>query len=210
MGQFAMRAVLFASCAASVAVGINIFFMQSRGPGLTSASIGAPQMPSGRLEVTKGKVVPPPVADTYRPRPVVNRELVGAIQRELYAGGYTRRPPDGVLDIGTRAAILAWESENGVTLTAIPSESLLKSLLLGASVDQGARKGRPTRDAVELIRHVQARLRERRVGDVQLTGRLDEATRRAIMAFEKSKKMTARGTITEELVLRLERIGRHG
>jgi hypothetical protein len=51
---------------------------------------------------------------------------VAAIQRELDARGYGPLASDGVIGIGTRAAIMAYEHDHGLALTGEASEALLE------------------------------------------------------------------------------------
>lgn len=174
------------------------------------ANLFAMQRPEPRLAVASGPVEKHRKSPASRLAAGPQSDLVRAVQRELQAKGYIRRAPDGALDMSTRAAIWAWEVDNGLPPTAAPSGDLLKALLLGAAVD---RRPAPTTqpDGVgRLMQHVQMLLKSRTEIDLALTGRFDEATRRAISAFEQRLGLPATGRINAALVLRLENAGLHG
>ena len=65
---------------------------------------------------------PGPLTDTDD----ANRaELTKGVQRELANINYEPGPADGILGQVTRAAIFAYEYDNGMVLTAQPSDQLL-------------------------------------------------------------------------------------
>jgi len=140
----------------------------------------------------------------------MNGDLVRAIQRELRSKGYLDRAPDGALDMPTRAAIWAWERKNGLPPTAWPSEDVLKALLLGAATEPRRPTVQEQEAAAVLLRHVQLILKTRRLGNVSVTGRYDDATRAAIAAFERQQGLPVTGELRASLVQRLENVGRHG
>ena len=210
MGQVAMRTVLLVCCLLSASVVVNVMFLQDRQHRLAVSTPVTVDGTPRRSSPAAGGTSVPAVGRRQPAQALPDADLVRAIQRELYAGGYTRRPPDGVLDTATRAAILAWEMDNGVSLTGTPTNRLLKTLLLGASADQSGRPQAPSPEATDLIRHVQRLLKAHGHDLPQANGRLDDATKRAIFAFEKSQGLTPRGRISEAVVVRLERLGRRG
>ena len=58
-------------------------------------------------------------------------ETVRAIQRELKLRGYGPVPVNGTIGLATRAAIMAFEHDHGMALSAEASERLLKRIVLG-------------------------------------------------------------------------------
>ena len=64
-------------------------------------------------------------------------EIIRGIQRELNGRGYDAGPPDGVVGLITRAAIMAYEHDYGLPLTATPSQDLLSRIVLGSATDIG-------------------------------------------------------------------------
>ena len=60
-----------------------------------------------------------------------DRELVRAIQSELQTGGYYTSGVDGLYGNGTRAAIVAYQEDNGLTADGRPTSDLLQHLQNG-------------------------------------------------------------------------------
>ena len=71
-------------------------------------------------------------------------EITRGIQRELNSRGYEAGQPDGVAGLVTRAAIYAYEYDNGLVLTGKPSDPLLSQIVLGSSslTPDNARSGK--------------------------------------------------------------------
>ena len=146
----------------------------------------------GSPEGSRGPVQPP-------------RQLIQVIQRELAERKYFHGRADGRLSVLTRAAILAFEQDHGLALTADASETVLSSILLGTVPAGGAEHQTTGPQAKQLIELVQGLLIKAGAKDVERTGRLDEATKQAIRAFERRSGVTARGRISAKLVALLRR-----
>lgn len=138
-------------------------------------------------------------------------EVTRAIQRELQARGYEAGQPDGVPGIATRAAIIAYESDHGLQLTAEPSEDLLREILLGGS---GSRVSLPTDapgpHAEQVIRQVQQALARLGYKPGRPDGRMGEGTVRAIRDFEGQQGLSQSGRVSAQLVARLFRLAGQG
>lgn len=136
-----------------------------------------------------------------------DRELVRAVQRELAQRGYDPGAQDGAATAVTRAAILAYEQDQGMPLTGEPTEKLLKALLFGsveATASRPGERGVPAgAQAVELIKFVQSALSRLGYGVRQTDGRLGEETQRAIRKFEAEHGLPATGRISGPLVAKL-------
>lgn len=131
-------------------------------------------------------------------------ETVRAIQRELGLRGYGPLAGDGILGLPTRAAIMAFEHDQGLTPSGVASERLLRRILFGVSAGETTGGGKErSSQAEEVIRAVQHRLAALGYRPGQVEGRLDEATAQAIRAFEADKGLVPRGRITAGLVTRL-------
>src|SRR5690606_14603674 len=90
-------------------------------------------------------------------------DLVRAVQRELKAKGYETGAVDGVTGLVTRGAIMAYESDSGLPLTAEPRQALLQHLVLGSADIGGAAAGDavpPGPEAEHVIRAVQRAFRQ--------------------------------------------------
>jgi peptidoglycan hydrolase-like protein with peptidoglycan-binding domain len=127
-------------------------------------------------------------------------DTVRAIQRELRQRGYGNLTADGTVRPQTRAAIMAYEYDNGLPLTGQASEPLLGRILFGAAsaaVGQG-KVGSP--EAAELVRFVQQALSALGYQPGPVNGQLEADTSRAIREFELDKGLVPKGRISAELV----------
>jgi peptidoglycan hydrolase-like protein with peptidoglycan-binding domain len=180
---------------------------QSTGPVGAGVAAVAPSPTSGPVPTNTGPLTPgiaqrvvvsPPGPDL--------KETTRAIQAALKAKGYETGGTDGIAGPVTQAAILAYETDNGLPLTAEPSDALL------AKIKDG-RRGTPTAAAIApgpkadaLIRSVQAGLAKLGYKVGRPDGRLGEATINAIRAFEKQQAMPDTGRISGDLLTRLTRL----
>jgi peptidoglycan hydrolase-like protein with peptidoglycan-binding domain len=138
------------------------------------------------------------------PEDETDSETISAIQRELKQRGYGPLPGDGLLRPATRAAIMAFEHDQGLPLTGEASVQTLKRILLGASASgsaPGAGKVRSVH-AQEMIRGVQKSLIA--LGyQLSIDGQLGEDTVKAIREFEMDKGRVPTGRLSAELLTRL-------
>jgi len=147
-------------------------------------------------------VVDPPATD--------RREIARAVQRALEARGYETGGTDGIAGPVTQAAILAYEIDHGLPLTAEPSEALAKMIVEGPQAGSGgvgAGTLTPGPKAETLIRSVQQSLARLGYPIGKPDGRLGEATIAAIRQFERQQSMPDTGRISGELLTRLTRLG---
>jgi peptidoglycan hydrolase-like protein with peptidoglycan-binding domain len=209
MDQTVYRATLLICTVLSLGVLANVFVLQGVQPRLAMsrpvAQAPTPSESRARRQPNAGSATRR-LTSTRAASP----DLIRAIQRELYAAGFATRAPDGALDMATRAAILAWERENGLPQTADASEDVLKALLLGAGIVHRTSGARPAPTVAMLVRHIQILLKSHGADAIQINGRRDESTRAAIAAFQRRQSMPVDGKISDALVVRLEAAGRHG
>jgi peptidoglycan hydrolase-like protein with peptidoglycan-binding domain len=139
-------------------------------------------------------------------------ELILAIQRELKQKGYETGTQDGLAGLVTRAAIMAYEWDNGLAITAEPSQALLQQILLGASAGlPGSKSGQtPGPAAEQVIRTVQQSLSVLGYGPLTVDGKLGADTVRAIRKFEQRQALRESGRISGELVAKLARLAGEG
>lgn len=152
----------------------------------------------------------PPVAATQA---AASPETIRAIQVELEQRGYGVGAPDGAPGLVTRAAILAFEVDQGLALTAEPSETVLHALLLGPAAEPaagGAASAHPGLQADQLIRTVQQSLIGLGYGPVKVDGRLGEETVAAIRRFEREAALPETGRISAQMVAKLARLAAQG
>jgi peptidoglycan hydrolase-like protein with peptidoglycan-binding domain len=211
------RRVLVAFVLLSAGVGVNILALQPIGQRGASGRAGKPDgKPDVRREIPQPGSSSPVAAKPAPPAGGDNPETVSAIQRELAARDYGLGAPDGLASPATRAAIMAWEHDNGLQLTGEPTAAVLKAIILGvdaASAGQIAdelkampREREPrTR---HLIRTVQQSLAD--IGYVlgPPSGEMTEDTVRAIREFEVEQALPLTGRISAPLMARLARAGK--
>jgi peptidoglycan hydrolase-like protein with peptidoglycan-binding domain len=137
------------------------------------------------------------------------QEVTRAVQRELQIRGYETGARDGVAGVMTRGAIMAYEHDHGLTLTARPSQELLKAIVLG---EAGKGKGvkAETAEAQDVIRSVQRSLAKLRYKPGPANGRLTAETARAIRAFEGDQALPETGRVSGPLISRLARLSGEG
>ena len=163
-----------------------------------------------------------PVSTDLPPLPAATAEsqlVVRAVQRELAARGYDVGPVDGSLSDKTRAAISAFQSSEGLTVTGLPSDDLLRQILLGDSVAPAAATGSvsPSPEAApdsiaisaaehETVKSVQRTLAELGYAPGPVDGAWGENTARAITAFQRDRNLPQNGQITPELLGEFQRV----
>jgi peptidoglycan hydrolase-like protein with peptidoglycan-binding domain len=130
--------------------------------------------------------------------------VIRAIQRELHNRGYEVGSQDGQPGLLTRAAVMAFEFDHGMGLTAEPSEAFLKGMIFGAAGRPGAGGPKPrTPQAEQIIRTVQQMLSAQHYNAGKADGTLGEETRRAIREFEADQKLPETGRVSGALLARL-------
>lgn len=133
-------------------------------------------------------------------------EIVKAIQTHLGRRGYEPGTPDGVVGVITRAAIMAYEHDQGLPLTGEPSEQVLQHLQgLPASRPASAHGRSATRspNADQIIRTVQQTLAQLGYFTGKIDGHSGEETVRAIREYEMDVGLVPSGRISAPLLLKL-------
>jgi peptidoglycan hydrolase-like protein with peptidoglycan-binding domain len=137
-------------------------------------------------------------------------EVVRAVQRELEGRGYEVGPADGMPGLVTRASVMAFEADHGMTLTGVPSEQLLQAILLGAPQATRNPRAEPGPEAEQVIRTVQQSLATLGYAPGTVDGRLGDQTVRTIREFEMDQQLPQTGRISGQLVARLARLAGQG
>ncbi len=224
MRMHASTIALLLAVPASMAFAGNLLLMQpQRAPGMAgrpaphqagqvnqTAALAVPQIDgraAGTASPTQDGVMQRILVSPPEPDP---REVVRSVQRALEARGYETGGADGIAGAVTRAAILAYEADHGLPLTAEPTAELARRIVEGpgSAPRVGAAALAPGVRAEELIRSVQQTLNRLGFQAGKPDGRLGEATIAAIRAFEKQNRMADTGRISGELVARLTRLAR--
>jgi peptidoglycan hydrolase-like protein with peptidoglycan-binding domain len=139
-------------------------------------------------------------------------EVTRAVQRELQIRGYETGGRDGVAGVMTRGAIMAFEYDHGLPLTARPSQELLKTIILGESGKRpGGKSGKAeTAEAQDVIRSVQRSLAKLGYKAGSANGKLTPETTRAVRAFEVDQGLPETGRVSGPLISRLARLSGEG
>ncbi len=175
------------------------------GPGIVLGPISpGPGAPPSPATGPGGISVPQSVADDINAA-----EITRGIQRELIARNYQSGQPDGVAGVVTRAAIFAYEYDNGLVLTGRPSEPLLTQIVLGSSslTQSTSRPGRTmSSDGESLVRTIKQQLSAQGYQTGPGGGALTPEFARAIREFEADQKLSESGRISAPMVSRLMRL----
>jgi peptidoglycan hydrolase-like protein with peptidoglycan-binding domain len=210
-----------ASVLMTLSVAVNLAAFQGKGQGTAIETGGLPARGSwvdgpglGLGPASPATVAPPlpgPAAppDTDQKDDVNTAELTRGIQRELDARGYDAGSPDGIAGLVTRAAIFAYEFDNGLVLSGKPSEALLSQIVLGSSSleQNNARPGKTISPEGEaLVRDVKQKLDALGYRTGAAGGALTPELARAIRDFETAQKLKSSGRISGPMMSRLIRL----
>jgi peptidoglycan hydrolase-like protein with peptidoglycan-binding domain len=170
-------------------------------PALPAHRVGSFAPSSGALARTAI-----PVGDPLESR----RATVRAVQAELLRRGYEPGSNDGSPGLVTRAAVLAYEHDQGLPLTADPSPEVLAHLRHGTSapgvaIGLDGEATQPAGQAENVIRSVQQSLRALGYLAASPDGQISDDTVRAIREFEMDTGLVPTGRISAPLVTRLAR-----
>jgi len=144
-------------------------------------------------------------------QPVVNTSMasdrrsgekarVKAIQRELTTKGYDPGPVDATMGLFTRAAIMAYETDQGLPLIGEPSPELLEHIVLGESVMPVSRTSAAPAETVALIKAVQQILTDQGYEPGTVDGVIGAGTAAAIKSFERDRGLKETGRISGKLL----------
>ncbi len=212
----------FFALTAGVAVNLALFQGHRKGIGIETSALGGErghygeetqvataELQSKPLPATAAPAVPllkgqpaPAVADSS----VNKAEIVRGIQRELTTRGYGTGQPDGLPGLVTRAAIMAYEYDYGLPLTAEPSQELLSRIVLGTAGPAATFKNLPqlkSTEAETVVKQVKQFLTGAGYAPGKADGKLSDDVIRAIRDFELDQKMPETGRISGQLVSRL-------
>lgn len=172
-----------------------------REAGIRSQRIGSFAPSSGKLALASLPGVDPGEA---------RRATIRGVQQELAKRGYEPGPADGAPGLVTRAAVMAYEHDQGLPLTADPSPEVLAHLrhgtsAPGAAIGLDATAPRTNGSAEQVIRSVQQSLAQLGYLASPPDGTASDETVRAIREFEMDSGLVPSGRISGPLVARLTR-----
>jgi peptidoglycan hydrolase-like protein with peptidoglycan-binding domain len=149
----------------------------------------------------------PPLPDQKPPS-----QLVTAIQRELKVRGYGGGPADGILREETRKAIADYQRDHGLPISGLPSDELLRHILLGETVSTGSvvevadPVAAPQLKVDVRVKAVQQILADLGYAPGPIDGAMGSATERAVKAFQHDRKIAETGQIGRELLREIKRV----
>ena len=139
--------------------------------------------------------------------------VVRAVQRELAARGFDGGPADGTANDKTKAAITAYQKAQGLPITGVATDELLRHILLGTPAQPAGATGSVAAKAAHAdsndasnVKVVQQVLADLGYAPGPVDGALGGATARAISAFQHDRKMPETGRISPELLRELKRV----
>jgi peptidoglycan hydrolase-like protein with peptidoglycan-binding domain len=225
MGVVTARILFLAFFGLTGTIIYNALYLQEHGPrGAGTPAATTAQKTAGEPEVSlriesvgKSEANAPPVSTDLPPLDSESGEsrlVVRAVQRELAARGYDVGPVDGALSDKTRSAISVFQTSRGLTVTGLPSDELLRQILLGDSVEDTAATGavvesesaaaNPPESAT--VKRVQQTLADLGYAPGPIDGAWGENTARAISAFQRDRNIAETGQITPELLQEVQQV----
>jgi peptidoglycan hydrolase-like protein with peptidoglycan-binding domain len=224
MSVVATRLVFLAFIGLTGFITYNALYLQEQRNGALLSAARPPRvpLPDGPIHTTNpaASAVKSATLTTDLPplRGQAAPQLVTAIQRELAARGYASGPVNGKLSDDTRKAIAAFEKDHGLAITGLPSDDLLRRILLGEAAAPAASTGSvaPTKGALpakpnstatsDTVKQVQQILADLGYAPGPIDGTLGDETERAVGAFQRDRKIAQNGRITPELLREIKRV----
>jgi peptidoglycan hydrolase-like protein with peptidoglycan-binding domain len=187
----------------------NALYLQ----GLPGSNLAKPIPKAASAPIELAKI--PPVKTDLPPLEVEENApqlVVRAVQRELAARGFDVGAEDGKLNDKTKAAISTYEKNHGLPVTGVATDELLRHILLGDSVQPANATGSVddgdrglSKEGLK-VKAVQKVLADLGYAPGPVDGAMGEATKRAIIAFQRDRKIAASGRITPALLIELKRV----
>ena len=208
MPQWRLKAGLGIFLSVCGLFGINLFAFQGARVAAAAKRVNFPGSASSHPAAPLA-VLTPEIAVTTGSLSASEPDLTRAVQRELQIQGYDAGGIDGVAGITTRAAIMAFEWDQGLPLTAEPAQHTLQALLLGGAGNGTAGSASavpPGPQAAEVIRIVQKGLTALGYAGFGESGSMNAGLQRAIRMFESREGLPETGRISGTLASRILRL----
>jgi peptidoglycan hydrolase-like protein with peptidoglycan-binding domain len=208
MNVVAARLLFLAFLGLTGTIIYNALYLQD----LPGSNIAKP-IPKAAAPVDAAKI--PPVKTDLPPLDLEEgapQLVVRAVQRELAARGFDVGAEDGKLSDKTKAAISTYEKDHGLPVTGVATDELLRHILLGDSAQPANATGSVGDDNRGLskeglkVKAVQKVLADLGYAPGPVDGAMGEATKRAIIAFQRDRKIAESGRITPALLTELKRV----
>jgi peptidoglycan hydrolase-like protein with peptidoglycan-binding domain len=238
MGVLPARLVFLAFIGLTGSIIYNALYLQDlHGAALVAGASPPRQVVTTAISPPVESEKLPPVSTDLPPLEVeqgASDLVLRAVQRELAARGFDVGPMDGKPSEKTRVAISDYQKAQGLPVTGVATDELLRHILLGASLQTGVATGSvtkiangvakpkaPTVDGAKskqattesakskldaTAKSVQQTLADLGYAPGPVDGTVGEATTHAISTFQHDRKMAATGRITPELLRELKRV----
>jgi peptidoglycan hydrolase-like protein with peptidoglycan-binding domain len=209
MNVVAARLLFLAFLGLTGTIIYNALYLQ----GIPGSSLAKPIPKPAGTSVELAKI--PPVKTDLPPLEMEEgapQLVVRAVQRELAARGFDVGPEDGKMTDKTKAAISTYEKNHGLPVTGVATDELLRHILLGDSVQPANATGsvsdgdRGLTKEARKVKAVQKVLADLGYTPGPVDGAMGEATKRAIIAFQRDRKIAESGRITPALLAELKRV----
>jgi peptidoglycan hydrolase-like protein with peptidoglycan-binding domain len=143
-----------------------------------------------------------------------SRLVVRAIQRELTLRGFDVGRVDGQLSEKTRKAISAFQMREGLAVTGLPTDDVLRQILLGDTIgNSDTTSSIPADDSIaanapdgSTVLRVQQVLAELGYAPGTIDGAWGQKTAEAVRAFQRDRNMALTGSLTPELLAEFQRV----
>lgn len=222
MSVVTARLMFLGFFALSGTITYNALYLQEHRPNGAATTAAAPQSISrpDQAAPSASSVNVAPVSTDLPPlAPGMGESqlVVRAVQRELATLGYDVGIVDGGMSDKTRAAISAFQTSEGIAVTGVPSDDLLRQILLGHSVVSGGATGSlPSADKIAAtaagpatVKGVQQALSELGYVPGAIDGAWGAKTARAVRAFQRDRDIAETGRITPELLDEVKKVTGH-
>lgn len=124
-------------------------------------------------------------------------DLVADVQAALRDQGYGVDEVNGALDAQTRAAIRAFQRNQGLPASGQPTPALL------ALIETQSQQGRQMTDA-EVIREIEIRLHNRGYDIQTIDGRIEQDTAQSIRAYQEEQGLSPTGEPSRSLLAHMD------
>lgn len=186
-----LRITLVVAAIVGIGVVLNIFSSQQR----------LAAMRDGALRPTAPQPAVRPMAADKVNRETEARRVTLSVRRQLRQRGYLLQTGEADTSIALAAAILAFQFDHNLTLTAEPNDKFLKLMIFAQEQSTGQHRVQPeTETARDLIGEVQRALAHLGYGEPHITTQLDTRTREAIRKFERARGLQVSGRISAPLI----------
>ncbi|MEG6510114.1 peptidoglycan-binding domain-containing protein [Methyloligella sp. 2.7D] len=207
--SFLSRLVFVGFIALTGLITYNALYLQDDRSGASRMASRLPEVQRQELPVRKPAQPAADTTTTASTQPQVQEAstaLVTAIERELSVRGYDTGNGDGVVTDALTNAILAYQRDSGLPETGTPTDGLLRNIVLGVSVADAGGSGTAgeASSSEAIVRAVQETLGDLGYAPGPIDGMMGENTRKAIIAFQKDRRIAQSGEITPALLEEIE------